>query len=40
MLLCPPTYTQLQLEDRITLASLKQQGLGIRAMARTLGRDA
>ena len=40
MLPRPATYTQLQPEDRVTLASLKQQGLGIRAMARLLGRNA
>lgn len=40
MLPHPATYTQLQPEDRVTLASLKQQGLGIRAMARVLGRNA
>ena len=40
MLPRPATYTQLQPEDRVTLASLKQQGLGIRAMASVLGRNA
>lgn len=32
-------YRQLQPEDRVTLASLHQQGLGIRAIARVLGRS-
>jgi IS30 family transposase len=36
----PRTYIQLQLEDRVTLASLKQRGFGIRAMARVLDRSA
>ncbi|MEM5373438.1 IS30 family transposase, partial [Paraburkholderia azotifigens] len=31
-------YQQLQPEERITIASMKQQGLSVRAMARTLGR--
>jgi IS30 family transposase len=33
-------YQQLQPEERITIASMKQQGLSVRAMARTLGRPA
>jgi IS30 family transposase len=33
-------YKQLQPEDRVTIASLKQQGRGVRAIARTLGRTA
>ena len=33
------TYTQLQPEDRMTLASMKQQGCSVRAMARTLQRS-
>ena len=33
-------YKQLQPEDRVTIASLKQQGQGVRAIARTLGRTA
>ena len=33
-------YTQLQPEERITLASLDQQGLSIRAMGKLLGRSA
>jgi IS30 family transposase len=32
------TYRQLQPEDRVTLASLHQQGLGVRAIARVLKR--
>jgi transposase, IS30 family len=32
-------YQQLQPEDRITLASMKQQGLSLRAMARSLSRS-
>lgn len=38
----PSTSTKtyhLQPEDRLTLASLRQQGLGVRAMARVLGRS-
>jgi transposase, IS30 family len=34
------TYRQLQAEDRMTVASMKQQGLSVRAMARTLRRSA
>jgi transposase, IS30 family len=34
------TYRQLQPEERMTLASMKQQGCSIRAMARALGRPA
>src|SRR5476649_451338 len=33
-------YQQLQQEDRMTIASMTQQGCGVRAMARTLGRSA
>jgi IS30 family transposase len=33
-------YQQLQPEERITIASMTQQGLSVRAMARTLGRSA
>ena len=33
-------YQQLQPEDRITIASMRQQSLSVRAMARTLGRSA
>ena len=33
-------YKHLQPEDRVTIASLKQQGQGVRAIARTLGRPA
>ena len=32
-------YRQLQPEERVTLASLRQQGLGVRAIARALGRS-
>jgi len=32
-------YRQLQPEDRMTMASMRQQGLSARAMARTLGRS-
>ncbi|MFA1588374.1 helix-turn-helix domain-containing protein [Achromobacter ruhlandii] len=32
-------YTHLQPEDRLTLASLHQQGFSQRAMARLLGRS-
>jgi IS30 family transposase len=35
----PKSYQQLQPEDRVTLASLRQQKLGIRAIARVLGRS-
>ena len=35
---CSP-YRQLQPEDRVTLASLRQQGLSMRAIARVLGRS-
>ena len=35
---CRPSYRQLQPEDRVTLASLRQQGLGIRAIAEVLQR--
>ena len=31
-----PTYQQLQPEERMTIASLNQQGSSVRAMARTL----
>jgi len=34
------TYQQLQPEERMTIASMKQQGSSVRAMARTLGRSA
>jgi len=34
------TYQQLQPEERVTIASMKQQGSSVRAMARTLGRAA
>jgi IS30 family transposase len=34
------TYQQLQPEERMTIASMKQQGSSVRAMARTLGRPA
>jgi IS30 family transposase len=33
-------YQQLQPEERITIASMKQLGLSVQAMARTLGRSA
>ena len=33
------TYTQLQPEDRMTIASMHQQGCSVRAMARTLQRS-
>ena len=33
-------YQQLQPEERVTIASMKQQGVSVRAMARTLGRPA
>ena len=33
------TYRQLQPEDRVTLASLRQQGLGVRAIAGILQRS-
>jgi IS30 family transposase len=32
------TYQQLQLEDRITIASMRQRGIGVRAIAHTLER--
>ena len=32
-------YSQLQPEDRMTIASMRQQGRSVRAMARTLGRS-
>ena len=35
----PKTYRQLQPEDRVTLASLRQQGLGVRAIAGILQRS-
>ena len=34
------SYEQLQPEDRVTLASLRQQNVGVRAIARLLGRAA
>ena len=34
------TYRQLQAEDRVTIASLRQQGLSLRKIAGTLGRSA
>src|SRR5579864_326324 len=34
------TYQQLQPEERMTIASMRQQGSSVRAMARTLGRPA
>lgn len=34
-----PRYEQLQPEDRMTIASMRQQGRSVRAMARTLGRS-
>src|SRR5216684_2462364 len=33
-------YQQLQPEERMTIASMKQQGSSVRSMARTLGRSA
>ena len=36
----PRTYRQLQPEDRVTLASLKQQNYSVRAIASVLGRSA
>ena len=36
----PKSYSQLQPEERMTLASLKQQNYSVRAMARVLGRPA
>ena len=35
----PKRYQQLQPEDRVTLASLIQQSVGVRAIARVLGRS-
>ena len=32
------TYQQLQPEDRITIASMRQRGIGVRAIARMLER--
>lgn len=32
-------YSQLQSEDRVTLASLRQQGLGVREIGRAMGRS-
>ena len=32
------TYQQLQPEDRITIASMRQRGISVRAIARTLER--
>lgn len=32
-------YEQLQPEDRMTIASMRQQGRSVRAMARALGRS-
>jgi IS30 family transposase len=40
MLPQPRTYRQLQPEDRVTLASLKQQNYSVRAIASVLGRSA
>jgi len=34
-----PTYRQLQAEERMTIASMSQQGSSLRAMARRLGRS-
>src|SRR6202022_2380312 len=34
------SYQQLQPEERMTIASMRQQGASVRAMARTLGRSA
>ena len=34
------TYQQLQPEERMTIASMKQQGSSVQAIARTLGRAA
>lgn len=36
----PPNYTQLQAEDRVSIASLAQQGFSIRATARIIKRSA
>ncbi len=36
----PRTYSQLQPEDRVTLASLKQQNCSVREIASVLGRSA
>ena len=36
----PRTYRQLQPEDRVTLASLKQQNYSVREIASVLGRSA
>ena len=33
-------YMQLQPEERVTLASLRQQGHSLRSIAKTLGRSA
>ena len=33
------SYRQLQAEERVTIASMKQRGHGLREIARTLGRD-
>ena len=33
------SYQQLQPEDRMTIASMRQQGSSVRAMARMLGRS-
>ena len=40
MLPRPRNYTQLKLEDRVSLASLKQQNYSIRAMAKLLNQPA
>lgn len=34
------TFRQMQAEERVTLAALRQQGLGLRAIAEVLGRNA
>ena len=34
----PTTYQQLQPEDRITIATMRQRGFSVRAIARTLER--
>lgn len=36
----PTTFRQLQPEERMTIASMRLTGSGVRAMARTLGRSA
>lgn len=35
----PTAYRRLQLEDRITIATMRQRGFSVRAIARTLKRS-